>query len=189
MFVYLGQAVGEVVFLMEDRVGVGQLYPFEFGKDFFHLFHGELFEAVVVVDMEETAAEEVGAEVVGFLSAEGYVAVSGDVDVWVVEQVAAAYINGGVLRCKVHVELRVAECDEVRKRCGVGVPVAASVVFQQSDGSLCMGGDGGEEQRGKSESEMCFFHCCCWLMRATAQTAVSAAVSVRRRLCPRETGR
>lgn len=113
MLVYLRQSVRKVVFLMEDRVGVGQLDPFLFGEHFLHLSHGELLEAVVVVDMEESAADKIGAEVVDVLRREDDIAVSGDMDERVVEYVGAAHIDGGILRVEVHVELRVAEPYEV----------------------------------------------------------------------------
>ena len=51
VFVYLGQSVGEVVFLVEDGVGEGQFDKVEFWEDFFHLRDDVVLDAVVVVDM------------------------------------------------------------------------------------------------------------------------------------------
>ena len=148
VFVDFGKAVREVVFLVEDGVREGELDPLEVGEDFLHLRHGVFFEAIVVVDVEETAAEEVGAEVVDFLGGEGDVAVAGDVDVGVVEEVAAADVDGGILRGEVHVELGVAEGDEVGEGGWVGVPIAAAAVFDESNGGLAL-----EVEREEGEKE------------------------------------
>ena len=60
VFVYFWEAVGEMVFLVIDGVGEGEFHKVEFGEYPFHLGDDEFAEAVVVVDVEETAAYKVG---------------------------------------------------------------------------------------------------------------------------------
>ena len=136
VLVDFGQAVGEVVFLVVDGVGEGEFDKVEFGKDLLHGGDDEGLDAIVVVDMEEAAADEVVAEVLGFLVREDDVAVAGHVDEGVVEQFRAAHVDHRVGGCEVHVGVGVAEGDEVGEGGGVGVPVAATAIFEQRDGGL-----------------------------------------------------
>ena len=108
-----GQAVGEMVFLVVDGVGEGQFDKVELGEHLFHLRDDEVFEAVVVVDVEEAASDEVVAEVLRFLGVEDHVAVAGHVEEGVVEYLAAAHIDYGVVGGEVHLCVGVAVGYEV----------------------------------------------------------------------------
>lgn len=145
---------------MEDGVGVGKLDPFLFGEHFLHLSHGELFEAVVVVNVQESAANQVGAEVVDVLRGEDDIAVSGDMDERVVEDVGAAYIDGGILWVEIHVELGVAESYEVCEGSGVGIPVTATIIFKKGDLSLGVSGAAAESQQDDSEQATIYCGVC-----------------------------
>ena len=140
MLVDFRQAVGELVLLVVDGVGEGQLDPLQFGEDAFHLGHDEVLHAVVVVDMEESASDEVGAEVLGFAVAEDHVAVAGHVEEGVVEDFITAHIHRGILWIESHLLVLVAEGDEVGEGGGVGVPVAAAAVFEEGQLGLGMQG-------------------------------------------------
>ena len=80
VLVDFGQPVREVVSLVVDGVGEGQLYKVQLGKHLFHLWDDEFFEPVVVVDVQETAAYKVVAQVLRFLAVEYHVAVAGHVE-------------------------------------------------------------------------------------------------------------
>ena len=108
VLVDFGQAVGEMVFLVVDGVGERQFNEVEFGEHLFHLRDDEVFEAVVVVDMEKPASDEVVAEVLRLLGVEDHVAVAGHVEERVVEYLAAAHINHGVVGGEVHLCIGVA---------------------------------------------------------------------------------
>ena len=140
VLVDFGEAVGEVVFLVEDGVAGWQFDKFEFGEYQLHLREDILFDAVVVVDVEESPAEQVVAEVLPFRAVECHVAVAGHVDEGVVEEFAAAHADNGIVGGEVHVGVGVAEGDEVGERGGVGVPVASTAIFEE--GYLCLGGEG-----------------------------------------------
>ena len=146
VLVDFGQAIGELVVLMIDGVGEWELYKVEFGEDSFHLWDDELAEAVVIVDVEEAATDEVAAEVLHFAVGEEDVAVACEVEEGVVEEVGAAELYGGVLWVEAHVECLVAESDEVGQRGGVGVPIAASTIFDHCQLGLSRGGEGCEEE-------------------------------------------
>ena len=158
VFVDLGKSVGKVVALVVDRVGEGQFDKVEFGEDFFHLGNDEFFESIVVVDMQKTSANEVVAQVLRLLRGEDHVAVACHVEEWIVENLAAAYIDLGVF--KVHLGVLVAESDEVGQGGWIGIPVAAATVFEKCD--LCLGTDSmidTEEQAKDKESGFHFFGC------------------------------
>ena len=61
VLVYFRQAVGEVIFLVVDGMAKGQFDKIQFGEDFLHLRHDEFAQAVVVVDVQESAADKVVA--------------------------------------------------------------------------------------------------------------------------------
>jgi len=88
--------------------------------------------------MQESAADEVGAEVLRLAVAEDHVPVARHVDEGVVEEFGAADVDGGVLWVESHLLVLVAEGDEVGERRGIGVPVATPTVFQE--GNLRLGG-------------------------------------------------
>ena len=144
VLVDLGEAVGEVVFLVEDGVAGWQFDKFKFGEYQLHLREDVLFDAVVVVDVEESPAEQVVAEVLPFLAVERHVAVAGHVDEGVVEEFAAAHVDYGIVGGEVHVGVGIAEGDEVGERGGVGIPVAATAIFEQRQ--LGLGVEGGHEE-------------------------------------------
>ena len=102
VFMDFGQSVGEVVFLVEDGVGGWEFDKFEFGEYEFHLGEDVVFDAVVVVDVEEPSPQQVVAEVLAFLAVEYDVAVSGHVDEGMVEELAAAHVDNGIVGGKVH---------------------------------------------------------------------------------------
>ena len=131
VFVYLGQAVGEVVFLVVDGVAEGELDEVQLGEDAFHLRHDKLAQAVVVVDVQEAAADKIVTEVLRLTVAEDHVAVTRHVEHGVVEQFGAAHVDGGILRVEPHLLVLVAEGDEVGERGGVGIPITATAVLQQ----------------------------------------------------------
>ena len=133
VFVNLGKPVGEMVLLMVDGMREGELDKLEFGKDLLHLGQDEFFKSVVVVNVQKASANQVVAKVFGFLCRKEDVAVAGDVEEGVAEDLAAADIDDGVLRLQAHVEVGIAEGDEVGQRGGVGVPVAATVVFEEGE--------------------------------------------------------
>ena len=130
VLVDLGEAVGKVVLLVVDRMGEGELNEVEFGEDFFHLGDDEVFEAVVVVDVEESSCEEVVAEVEGFVVGEEDVAVACEVEEGVGEDLGTTDIDDGVLWVEVHLEVVVTEGYEVGEGGGVGVPVASATIFE-----------------------------------------------------------
>ena len=113
VLVDFGQSVGEVVFLMIDGVAEGELDPFELREDTLHLRHDKVLQAVIVVDVEKSATDEVVAEVLRLAVGEDHVAVTGHVEEGVVEEFGAADVDGGVLRVEAHLLVLVAESDEV----------------------------------------------------------------------------
>ena len=87
--------------------------------------------------MQETAADEVVAEVLRLGVAEDDIAVAGHMDKGVVEELGAANIDSGGLGLEAHLLVGVAEGYEVWQRRGVGIPVATAAVFKQ--GQLRLG--------------------------------------------------
>ena len=67
---------------------------------------------------------------------ESHVAVTGHVEEGVVEYLAASYVDHGIFGVEFHLLVGVAEGDEVGERGGVGIPVAAAIVFEQGNLSL-----------------------------------------------------
>ena len=145
----LGKPFGEVETLVEYGMRGRELHEVGLGHDTFHLRHNIVLQAVVVVDMEEAAGEEVVAEIGRFGGREDDIAVAGEVDKRIVEEIGATDIDGGVLRIEVHGELAVAESEKVGQGSRVGVPVAAATVFEESDGSL----GGGRKRSGEQNQE------------------------------------
>ncbi len=101
------------------------------GNTFFMAGPDKGVHAVVVVDVEEAAGKEVVAEVFCFGIGEYDVAVAGHVYKGVVEEFGTAYFYGSEVGVEVGAEFFVAEAGEVGQGSGVGVPVAAAVVFEQ----------------------------------------------------------
>lgn len=151
VLVDFGEAVFKIKSLVVNLVFEGQFDKLGFGEDLFHGGTDVGIHAVVVVDVEETAGDEVVAEVFGFEVGEDDVAVAGHVDEGVVEEVGATDFDGGVVGGEVGAEVGIAEAGQVGQGGGIGVPVAAAVVFEEGQLELGvvlrgrMGGKGGGE--------------------------------------------
>ena len=137
VLVDLGQTVGELIFLMVYRVREWQLHKIELREHLLHLRHYELAKTVVVVDMQEAAADEVVAQVLRLGVCENNVAVASHMHEGIVEKLGTAHIHGGRLVFEAHLLVGIAESYQVRQRRGIGVPVSPSAILQQRQLRLC----------------------------------------------------
>ena len=87
---------------MEDGVVVGQLHKLQLGEHLLHLRPDVGRHTVVVVRVQETAGDEVGAQVFGFRIGEGHIAVTGHVHEWIAEEIRTADLHGRGLRFERH---------------------------------------------------------------------------------------
>lgn len=147
VLVDLGESIVEVVVAVVDGVGEGDLDELGFGEylrnDGTHVF----VHAIVVIDMPEAAADEPLAHVLGFFGVHDDIAMPGGVDEGVVEDIWAGGFYIDFFGAEVHAEIDIAEVGEVFYRCGIGVPVAATSVFEESEFHAgCLRHDGDTER-------------------------------------------
>ena len=133
VFMDLGEAGGEGERRKEKGKSGGELGEVEFGEYLFHFTADIRIDAVIVVDMEKSSCQQVFPQVCSLFIREDHIAVAGHVDEREGEDIAAAGFYGDRIFFDGCFQVFVAEPDQVGEGSGVGVPVAAAVVLQESD--------------------------------------------------------
>ena len=180
------KSVIELIYSVVNGVAERQFNELLVRENLFHLAAHKLLNSVVVVDVQKSARRQIMAQVHHVGIRKNNVAVACQMHKWVVEKVGAANIDSGRFRIDVCADILVAVLNQIWQRCGVGVPVAAAVVFEQGNAYLlCLqaGGGAGNQNDGQYR-KMCFSHYSCFRRLMVWQAAIPA-VSVRSRQGPR----
>ena len=130
MLVNLGNAVGEIVFLVVNGMREGNLHKVQFRKNFLHRWSHIWIQPVIIIDEKESAANEIGAYVGCLIRSKGEIAMPGHVNKRVVEEIRTAGLYRGMIKVEVGSEILVTELSQVLERVHIIVPIAAAFVFQ-----------------------------------------------------------
>ena len=109
MFMDFWEAIFKRKRLFKDVVRKGKLYEIQLWKHLFHLRFNVLADAVVVVDMEETASQHVIAKVLCFHGIKYHVAMPCHIDVGIVEDIGAGRLNCRDIRIDICANFLIAE--------------------------------------------------------------------------------
>src|SRR5690606_33288456 len=106
-----------------------QFNQFEFRKNLFQFQTDKLVEAVIVVNVQESATDQVFPQVCSLFCVKHYIAVTRHINVWIQEQVTAANLYNVFIGSEVHPKFSVTEFNKIRQSGFIGIPVAAAIIL------------------------------------------------------------